>query len=177
MRALGFCVGVQHATYMADVFNDAGIPAAAVSGETSAADRQQALADLRERRLNILFSADVFNEGLDLPDVDTVLLLRPTDSATIFLQQLGRGLRRTREKAVLTVLDFVGYQHRQFKWDQKLRALTGHTKKRLTKDIEDGFPFLPVGVSDRSGPPVTADDPRERQVSDHHSVEADRQRA
>jgi superfamily II DNA or RNA helicase/HKD family nuclease len=145
MRALGFCVGVQHATYMAEVFNDAGIPAAAVSGETPAVERRQALVDLRERRLNILFSADVFNEGLDIPDVDTVLLLRPTDSATIFLQQLGRGLRRTREKAVLTVLDFVGYQHRQFKWDQKLRALTGHTKKRLMKDIEDGFPFLPSG--------------------------------
>ncbi|UMG93566.1 DUF3427 domain-containing protein [Nocardioides sp. TF02-7] len=145
MRGLGFCVGVQHARYMAEVFNEAGIPAAAVSGETSPADRQQALADLRARRLNILFSADVFNEGLDLPEVDTVLLLRPTDSATIFLQQLGRGLRRTRDKAVLTVLDFVGYQHRQFKWDQKLRALTGHTKKRLTKDIEDGFPFLPSG--------------------------------
>ncbi len=145
MRALGFCVGVQHATYMAEVFNLAGIPAVAVSGETPAIDRRQALVDLRARKLNIIFSADVFNEGLDIPDVDTVLLLRPTDSATIFLQQLGRGLRRTREKAVLTVLDFVGYQHRQFKWDEKFRALTGHTKKRLTKDIEDGFPFLPAG--------------------------------
>ncbi len=145
MRALGFCVGVMHAKYMAEVFNEAGIPAAAVSGETPAAERQQALSDLRQRKLQILFSADVFNEGLDIPDVDTVLLLRPTDSATIFLQQLGRGLRRTREKAVLTVLDFVGYQHRQFRWDQKLRALTGHTKKRLVKGVEDGFPFLPSG--------------------------------
>lgn len=145
MRALGFCVGVQHATYMAEVFNQAGIPAASVSGETPAADRHQALSDLRQRKLNILFSADVFNEGLDIPDVDTVLLLRPTDSATIFLQQMGRGLRRTRDKAVLTVLDFVGYQNRHFRWDQKLRALTGHTKKRLVKAVEDGFPFLPSG--------------------------------
>lgn len=145
MRGLGFCVGVQHATYMAAVFNEAGIPAAAVSGETPPAERRRALDDLRARKLNLLFSADVFNEGLDIPDADTVLMLRPTDSATIFLQQLGRGLRRTRDKAVLTVLDFVGHQHHQFRWDQKLRALTGHSKKRLQKDILDGFPFLPSG--------------------------------
>lgn len=145
MRALGFCVGVAHAAYMADVFTKAGIPAKAVSGDTPAAERQQALADLRARRLNVLFSADVFNEGLDIPDVDTVLLLRPTDSATIFLQQLGRGLRRTRDKAVLTVLDFVGFQRREFQWDRKLRALTGRSRRNLERDIERGFPFLPSG--------------------------------
>ncbi|GAA4089740.1 DUF3427 domain-containing protein [Nocardioides kongjuensis] len=145
MRGLGFCVGVEHATYMAKVFNEAGIPAAAVTGQTSPADRQRAIADLRDRRLNILFSADVFNEGLDVPDVDTVLLLRPTDSATIFLQQLGRGLRRTRDKAVLTVLDFVGFQRREFQWERKLRALTGTTRKKLVHQVETGFPFLPSG--------------------------------
>ncbi len=145
MRGLGFCVGVEHATYMAKVFNEAGVPAAAVTGQTSPADRQRAIADLRDRRLNILFSADVFNEGLDVPDVDTVLLLRPTDSATIFLQQLGRGLRRTRDKAVLTVLDFVGFQRREFQWERKLRALTGTTRKKLVHQVETGFPFLPSG--------------------------------
>ncbi len=163
MRALGFCVGVKHAAYMAEVFNAAGIPAAAVTGSTPPAEREKALSDLRDRRLNVLFSADVFNEGLDLPDVDTVLLLRPTDSATIFLQQMGRGLRRTRDKAVLTVLDFVGFQHRQFRWDQKLRAVTGHTRKRLTKAIEDGFPFLPSGcqiVLDRESQQTILDNVR-----------------
>lgn len=145
MRGLGFCVGVAHATYMAEVFNAAGIPAKAVSGETPPADRQQALEDLKARRLSILFSADVFNEGLDIPDVDTVLLLRPTDSATIFLQQLGRGLRRTRDKAVLTVLDFVGFQRKEFRWERKFRALTGTSRKNLQHDIEHGFPFLPSG--------------------------------
>ena len=95
--------------------------------------------------MNALFAADLFNEGLDLPDVDTVLFLRPTESATVFLQQLGRGLRRTRDKAVLTVLDFVGYQNKQFRWDQKLRALTGSTRRGLERDIEKGFPFLPSG--------------------------------
>ncbi len=95
--------------------------------------------------MNILFAADLFNEGLDLPDVDTVLFLRPTESATVFLQQLGRGLRRTRTKPVLTVLDFVGYHRKEFRFDAKLRALTGHTRRGLQREIERGFPFLPSG--------------------------------
>jgi hypothetical protein len=145
MRALGFCVSVAHAEFMARCFTDAGIPARAVSGTTSPADRAQALADLRDRRVNALFAADLFNEGLDLPDVDTVLFLRPTESATVFLQQLGRGLRRTQTKPVLTVLDFVGYHRKEFRFDQKLRALTGSTRRGLERDIERGFPFLPSG--------------------------------
>jgi superfamily II DNA or RNA helicase/HKD family nuclease len=145
MRGLGFCVSVAHADYMAQVFNQAGIPARAVSGSTPQVERERALADLKDRRVNILFAADLFNEGLDLPDVDTVLFLRPTESATIFLQQLGRGLRRTQTKAVLTVLDFVGYHRKEFRFDLKLRALTGQTRRGLERDIERGFPFLPSG--------------------------------
>ena len=145
MRALGFCVSVAHAEFMAKCFNDAGLPARAVSGETPRGERAQALLDLQERRVNVLFAADLFNEGLDLPDVDTVLFLRPTESATIFLQQLGRGLRRTRTKPVLTVLDFVGYHRKEFRFDTKLRALTGHTRRGLAREIERGFPFLPSG--------------------------------
>ena len=145
MRALGFCVSVGHATFMAEVFNDAGIPAQAVSGTTSSPERSQALLALKERRVSILFAADLFNEGLDLPDVDTILFLRPTESATVFLQQLGRGLRRTPTKAVLTVLDFVGHHRKEFRWDTKLRALTGHTRRGLEREIDRGFPFLPSG--------------------------------
>ena len=145
MRALGFCVDVAHAEYMARVFNEAGIAALAVTGRTPQDERSAALRQLRTRELNILFSAEVFNEGLDIPDVDTVLLLRPTQSATIFLQQLGRGLRRTRSKAVLTVLDFVGHQNQNFRWDHKLRALTGLTRRELQGAVERGFPFLPAG--------------------------------
>ena len=145
MRALGFCVSVAHAHYMAKVFNDAGIPAVAVSGETASTARQQALSDLRSRRVNVVFAVDLFNEGLDIPDIDTVLFLRPTESATVFLQQFGRGLRRTTDKAVLTALDFVGHQHVEFRWDAKLRALTGRARGELVKDVEEGFPFLPSG--------------------------------
>ncbi|MQW76076.1 DUF3427 domain-containing protein [Nocardioides sp. dk4132] len=145
MRALGFCVSVAHAHYMAQVFARAGIAAAAVSAETPAAERQHALSDLRARRVNVLFAVDLFNEGLDIPDVDTVLFLRPTESATVFLQQFGRGLRRTQDKAVLTALDFVGHHRKEFRWDVKLRALTGRARGELVRDIEQSFPFLPSG--------------------------------
>ncbi|MFX0540036.1 DUF3427 domain-containing protein [Ornithinimicrobium sp. Y1847] len=145
MRALGFCVGVQHASYMAKVFNDAGIAAKAVSGTTPPMERSQALKDLRAGTLKVLFAADLFNEGVDIPDVDTLLFLRPTESATVFLQQLGRGLRQRPDKPVLTVLDFVGNQRREFRFDAKLAALTGRPRRRLAKDLEDGFPYLPSG--------------------------------
>ena len=145
MRALGFCVSVAHADYMADVFTTAGIPHAPSVVQTLRQERDQALADLRARRVNILFAADLFNEGLDLPEVDTVLFLRPTESATVFLQQLGRGLRRTRDKAVLTVLDFVGYHRKEFNFGRKLRALTGQTRAGVERDMTEGFPFLPSG--------------------------------
>ena len=145
MRALGFCVDVAHAEYMAAVFTRAGVPALAVSGRTRQADRARALDDLRTRRVNVLFAADLFNEGLDLPDVDTVLFLRPTESATVFLQQLGRGLRRSRDKAVLTALDFVGHHRKEFRFDVRYRALTGATRRDLERQVEQGFPFLPSG--------------------------------
>ena len=145
MRALGFCVSVAHAEFMAHAFNTAGISARALSGTSTQAEREQVLQDLRTRRVNALFSVDLFNEGLDVPEVDTVLFLRPTDSATVFLQQLGRGLRRTADKPVLTVLDFVGYHRKEFRFDLKLRALTGQTRRGLERDIKRGFPFLPSG--------------------------------
>lgn len=145
MRALGFCVGVAHAHYMARVFTDAGIPSVAVSGDTSGPERARALQDLATRRINAVFTADLFNEGVDLPAVDTVLFLRPTESATLFLQQLGRGLRHASDKAVLTALDFVGHQRKEFRFDARFRALTGSTRTRLERDVAEGFPFLPSG--------------------------------
>ncbi len=145
MRALGFCVSVAHAEYMAAVFTRAGIPSLAVSGRTRQADRDEALRRLRDGELNALFAVDVFNEGLDVPQVDTVLMLRPTQSATVFLQQLGRGLRRAPGKAVLTALDFIGQHRREFRFDLRYRALTGSTRKGLERDVEQGFPFLPSG--------------------------------
>lgn len=145
MRALGFCVSVPHAHYMTRVFNEAGIPAQTVTGATPPHERAQALRNLREATVNVLFTVDVFNEGLDVPDVDTLLMLRPTESATIFMQQLGRGLRRTRDKAVLTVLDFVGLHRAEFRFAERYKALTGSGGRHLADQVEKGFPFLPSG--------------------------------
>jgi superfamily II DNA or RNA helicase/HKD family nuclease len=145
MRALGFCVSVAHARYMAEKFTTAGIPARAVTGGTPAHDRASAAAALRDHEVACLFTVDLYNEGVDLPFVDTVLFLRPTQSATIFLQQLGRGLRRAQDKAVLTVLDFIGQHRREFRFDVRYRALTGSTRAGLVRDIEQGFPYLPSG--------------------------------
>lgn len=145
MRALGFCVSIAHARYMARVFTDQGVRSLAVSAETSDTDRAQAFAGLRAGDVQCLFAVDLFNEGLDIPDVDTLLLLRPTQSATVFLQQLGRGLRRSSSKAVLTALDFIGLQRREFRFDARYRALTGGSRKRLVTELEEGFPYLPGG--------------------------------
>ncbi|MFG2597799.1 DUF3427 domain-containing protein [Streptomyces sp. NPDC048462] len=145
MRALGFCVSVAHAQFMAGIFRRAGLNAAALSGESPAHERKSALDDLRAGTLQVIFSVDLFNEGLDIPDVDTLLLLRPTSSATVFLQQLGRGLRRTEGKAVLTVLDFIGQHRKEFRFEEQFRALTNLTRNRLLSNIERDFPQLPSG--------------------------------
>ncbi|MEU1369482.1 DUF3427 domain-containing protein [Streptomyces sp. NPDC005803] len=145
MRALGFCVSVAHARFMAEFFQRAGLNAVALSGDTPQHERKAALDDFRGGQLQIIFSVDLFNEGLDIPDVDTLLLLRPTSSATVFLQQLGRGLRRTENKAVLTVLDFIGQHRKEFRFEDQFRALTNLTRNRLVANIEHDFPQLPSG--------------------------------
>ncbi|WP_029433141.1 DUF3427 domain-containing protein [Blastococcus sp. URHD0036] len=145
MRGLGFCVSVQHAIYMAEKFTAAGIPSRAVTATSSREDRKAALDALRDRTVNVLFAVDLFNEGLDIPAVDTVLFLRPTESATVFLQQLGRGLRLAEDKPCLTVLDFIGAQHKEFRFDLRFRALTGSSRRGLQRDVEQGFPRLPAG--------------------------------
>ncbi|EPH39248.1 hypothetical protein STRAU_7699 [Streptomyces aurantiacus JA 4570] len=143
MRALGFCVSISHAHFMAEQFTKEGIAAVALSGENHRDERKQALKDLEHGNLQIIFSVDLFNEGLDIPDIDTLLLLRPTESATLFLQQLGRGLRRTPDKDVLTVLDFIGQHRKEFRFENQFRALTNLTRKRLLNSLEQGFPMLP----------------------------------
>lgn len=145
MRALGFCVSMDHARFMAAQFEKAGFKARAIISKTPQDERQQALTDLRNGKIHIIFTVDLFNEGVDIPAVDVVLMLRPTESATIFLQQLGRGLRRADQKDVLTVLDFVGNQNKAFRFDLRYRRMLGRSRTELIRDIEDGFPYLPAG--------------------------------
>lgn len=145
MKTLGFCATVEHAHYMAGVFNDRGLPAAAIDGTTPQAERERLIAQLQRGELTTIFSRDVFNEGVDIPEVDTILLLRPTESVTVYLQQIGRGLRRHGNKPVCTILDFVAQYRKDYRYDLRLRALTGISRRELTTAAEDGFPYLPSG--------------------------------
>lgn len=146
MRALGFCVSVGHAEFMAKQFAERGIAATVVVGTTPSDQRESALARLRTGELRVVFCVDVFNEGVDLPEVDTLLFLRPTESATLFLQQLGRGLRKHGRDKVTTVLDFIGNAHRNFRFDHRFRALLG-PGRGLEEQIEREFPWLPPGCA------------------------------
>jgi superfamily II DNA or RNA helicase/HKD family nuclease len=145
IRALGFCVSIQHARFMADHFTRHGITAVAIWGDSPRAEREAALQDLAQGRVRVVFSVDLFNEGVDVPDVDTILMLRPTDSPTLFLQQLGRGLRKTTGKAFCTVLDFVGTHRTEFRFDRRFRALLGGSRRDVERAVQLQFPFLPAG--------------------------------
>ena len=168
MKALGFCVTKDHARYMTRVFNEAGIRAATVLGDTSTRDREDALAGLHNDAVQVVFTVDVFNEGVDVPSINTLLFLRPTESSTLFLQQLGRGLRRAKDKAVLTVLDFVGHHRKEFNFAKRFRAMTGSTRAGLERDLERGFPFLPPGtqiVLDRQSQELVLDNVRSQLIT------------
>lgn len=145
-RALGFCVTQKHAEYMRDRFLQKNYRAAALTAANSG-ERALLLDRLRRREINYLFVVDMFNEGVDVPEVDTLLFLRPTQSLTIFLQQLGRGLRLHVEKEYLTVLDFVGRAHVDYSYEHKFRAMLGKTHSRVSEEIRNDFPHLPLGCS------------------------------
>lgn len=147
VRALGFCVGVEHARFMARRFTEWGVPALAVHGGSSDEERERAPRRLRDGEVSVVFTCDLYNEGVDIPEVDTILLLRPTDSVLLFQQQLGRGLRLSEGKTAALVLDFVGQHRREFRFEAVLRALTGMQRGTLREEVERGFPLLPAGCS------------------------------
>lgn len=145
MRALGFCASVTHAHFMAEKFNSAGLPAVALDGQTSQLERDQAVQRLQSGEICAILTRDIFNEGVDIPQVDTILLMRPTQSVTVHLQQIGRGLRRHDGKDVCTVLDFVAQHRQEYRFDLQLRALTGVPRQGLLDAVDNGFPYLPTG--------------------------------
>jgi hypothetical protein len=130
---------------MAVQFERHGIPAASLSGESDRQHRAEVQGRLRQRTINFLFVVDLYNEGVDIPEVDTVLFLRPTESLTVFLQQLGRGLRLNIGKDCLTVLDFIGQAHRSFRFDRRFRALLTDPALPVVTQVEHGFTHLPAG--------------------------------
>jgi superfamily II DNA or RNA helicase/SAM-dependent methyltransferase len=145
-RTLAFCVSIKHAEFMAAQFRRAGVEAEAVYAGSSIG-RGDALTRLESGDLSVIFSVDLFNEGVDVPNIDTVMMLRPTESKILFLQQLGRGLRRADGKAHLVVLDFIG-NHQTFL--QKPAALFGirNTYKGLAafaREVKEGRLELPEG--------------------------------
>ena len=146
-RALCFCVNKRHADFMAEQLSLYGFNAKSLTSDTPAEERKQLAKDLREGTLHYLCVVDIFNEGVDIPEVDTVLFLRPTESLTIFLQQLGRGLRLSAGKTELTVLDFVAQANRKYDFASRFRALTLQPEKNIQKQIKEGFTLLPLGCS------------------------------
>ena len=147
VRGIGFCVSVRHAEFMTAQFNQRGIRSALLVGETESADRERALNEFRAGQITFLFTRDVLSEGFDVPEINTVLFLRPTESLTVFLQQLGRGLRHAAGKDSLTVLDFVGQAHRRYRIDRKLKALLSKRRFNIEREVVLDFPHLPPGCS------------------------------
>lgn len=146
VRALGFCATIEHAKFMAQKFCLSGLKADYLTSDNSN-QRDAIRKNLIDKSINYLFVIDIFNEGVDIPEIDTVLFLRPTESLTIFLQQLGRGLRLADNKDCLTVLDFVGNARPEYNFENKFRALIGKTTTSVQKEVEDNFPHLPLGCS------------------------------
>jgi len=146
VRALCFCVSKKHAMFMADQFSQSNLRAAFLTSDNSN-QRNEIVQKFRRKEINYLFVVDIFNEGLDIPEIDTLLFLRPTESLTVFLQQLGRGLRLHESKEYLTVLDFIGQGHVEYSFEHKFRGMLGRTHTKVIDEIENEFPHLPLGCS------------------------------
>ncbi|ASU23399.1 restriction endonuclease subunit R [Vibrio qinghaiensis] len=144
MKALAFCVSKEHAQYMTQQLLLKGVKADVLTSDNRH-ERQQKQQAIRSGLINVLCVVDIFNEGVDIPEVDTLLFLRPTESLTIFLQQLGRGLRLAEGKECCTVLDFVGNSRPEYDFANKFRALVGKSHRAISDEIKQGFPHAPLG--------------------------------
>ena len=145
VKGLGFCVSIEHAKFMSNYFNERGIPSMYLTGMSPDEERKNAKDDLVSGRVKFIFVVDIYNEGVDIPEVNTVMFLRPTESLTVFLQQLGRGLRLAEGKECLTVLDFIGQANKKYHFEDKFAALLSNTRRGVTREIKDGFVSLPKG--------------------------------
>ncbi|WP_019935605.1 DUF3427 domain-containing protein [Oceanimonas smirnovii] len=144
-KTLVFCVSIPHADFMADQFERAGIIARIITGNSSSQERHELPKQLKNGDIHALITVDLYNEGVDLPFVDTLLLLRPTQSATLFQQQIGRGLRLHEGKESCLILDFVGQHKQGFRFDLLYSAITGLTRREVVESVDKGFGRLPSG--------------------------------
>lgn len=145
VKGLGFCVSIEHAEFMCRYFNEHNIPSMFLTGHSPDEERKTAKQRLVDGEVRFIFVVDIYNEGVDIPEVNTVLFLRPTESLTVFLQQLGRGLRLAEDKECLTVLDFIGQAHKKYNFEDKFAALLSNTTRSVTREIKDGFVSVPKG--------------------------------
>lgn len=145
VRGLGFCVSVEHAEFMEEYFSSKGIPCMSLTGTSSDKERNEARQRLVSGEIRFIFVVDLYNEGVDIPEIDTILFLRPTESLTIFLQQLGRGLRLSEGKECLTVLDFIGQANKKYNFEEKFAALLSHSNHSMQYEVKKGFVSLPKG--------------------------------
>lgn len=145
VKAVCFCVTIKHADFMAEMLGRK-YKAAALTSENKDRHRE-ILTKFTRGEINYLCVVDIMNEGYDIPEIDTILFLRPTESLTIFLQQLGRGLRIADGKTELTVLDFIAQANKQYDYESRFRALTGGSRKSTEEGIRNGFLFLPRGCN------------------------------
>ena len=145
VKGLGFCVSIEHAKFMSEYFNQQGIPSIYLTGQSADEDRKNAKNMVVSGKIRFIFVVDIYNEGVDIPEINTILFLRPTESLTIFLQQLGRGLRLAENKECLTVLDFIGQANKKYNFEDKFAALLSNSTRGVTREIKDGFISLPKG--------------------------------
>ncbi|MDO9592367.1 MAG: DUF3427 domain-containing protein [Erysipelotrichaceae bacterium] len=145
VRAIGFCVSQAHARHMNAYFQRQGLKSEVVLADTEPSLREGAQLRLSQGETNFIFTVDLYNEGVDIPELNTVLFLRPTESLTVFLQQLGRGLRLSPGKEHLTVLDFIGQAHKNYRFEEKYRAIFEKSRNSLTHQIDHNVFRLPKG--------------------------------
>lgn len=145
IKGLGYCVSKEHAKFMSDFFNEHGIPSIYLVSETGDEERSTAKQRLEKGEIRFIFIVDIYNEGVDIPEVNTILFLRPTESLTVFLQQLGRGLRLCEGKECLTVLDFIGQANKNYNFERKFAALLSNTNRNVASEIKNGFVSAPKG--------------------------------
>lgn len=144
-KAVVFCVSVEHAEFMTAQLNEAQLPALLVVGTTDPDVRRSAPQKLASGEVCAIVTVDLYNEGVDLPTADTLLMLRPTQSPVVFQQQIGRGLRLSPGKDSCLVLDFVGQHRADFRFDRLLSGITGLTRRGLIEGLERGFSSLAPG--------------------------------
>lgn len=145
LRAIAFCVNIDHAIYMSNEFNKRGFKTVYITARDNQSRRVEVLKDFHEGKIDIIFSIDIFNEGIDIPKINMLLFLRPTNSSTIFIQQLGRGLRKIKGKEFVTVLDFIGNYNRDYLLSEAFveKGLNTYDKEILIRQVKNEFHSIP----------------------------------